>query len=351
MKTLGTFARQFSFRLMMTLALGTAVVSCDSILDEEEIDCSITYKVDFKYDYNMKYADAFANEVKSVTLYAFDNNGKLVYQKTEEGAVLAQGDYAMNVEMQAGEYQLVAWAGLNDDDSFSVPLITPGASIEELQCRMDRVYTRNEDGGAIVNSRLSTLFHGQVTKHAFTSRAAMKQVVTIPLVKNTNTIKVILHQMDGVAIPAEDFEFTITDNNGLMDYDNSLLEDEELTYHSYHHEAGFLEEDGVTRADGEGINNISFATAELTVGRLVKNQNAMLTIRNKQTDETILRIPLIKMFLLAKMQGQYNMEDQEYLDRQDEYRMTFFLDKTMKWIDTQIMINDWIVRFDDLNIN
>lgn len=349
MKTLGTFARQISFRLMMTLALGAAVVSCDSILDEEEIDCSITYKVDFKYDYNMKYADAFANEVKSVTLYAFDNNGKLVYQKTEEGDVLAEEDYAMHVDMQAGEYQLIAWAGLNDDDSFSVPLVAPGSSIEELQCRMDRIYSRNEEGEAVINSRLSSLFHGQVTRHAFTSRAAMEQVITVPLVKNTNTVKVILHQMDGVAIPAEDFEFTITDNNGLMDYDNSLLDDEQLTYYSYHQEAGFLEEDGVTRAADAGINNISFATAELTVGRLVENQNAILSIRNKHTDETILRIPLIKMFLLAKMQGQYNMGDQEYLDRQDEYRMTFFLDKSMKWIDSQIMINDWIVRFEDIN--
>lgn len=349
MKTLGIFARQFSLSLMMTLAMGIAVVSCDSILDEEVVDCSITYKVDFKYDYNMKYANAFANEVKSVTLYAFDNNGKLVYQKTEEGSVLAQEDYTMNLDMQAGEYQLIAWAGLNDDDTFSVPLITPGSDINELQCRMDRAYTRNEQGEAIVNSRLSTLFHGQVSKYSFTSRAAINQVVTMPLVKNTNTIKVILHQMDGVEIPAEDFEFTIRDNNGLMNYDNSLIEDEELIYHSYHQEAGFLDEDGVTRTDGEGINNISFATAELTVGRLVKDQNAILTIRNKQTDETVLRIPLIKMFLLAKMQGQYNMEDQEYLDRQDEYRMTFFLDKTMKWIDTQIMINDWIVRFDDFN--
>lgn len=337
------------------MAMGSAVVSCDSILDDEAVDCSISYKVKFKYDYNMKYADAFANEVKSVTLYAFDDNGKLVYQKTEEGNVLAQEGYAMDVDMQPGDYQLIAWAGLNNDDSFSVPLIAPGSSIEELQCKMDRIYTpggqtRNDNFDAIINTRLSSLFHGQVTEHSFTTRAAMEQTVTVPLVKNTNAIKVILHQMDGVAIPAEDFEFTITDNNGLMNYDNSLMEDEQLTYHSYHTEAGFLAEDGQTRTENGGEGNISFATAELTVGRLVENQDATLTIRNKQTDEVVLSIPVIKMFLLAKMQGQYEMGNQEYLDRQDEYRMTFFLDKTMKWINTQIMINDWIVRFEDLNV-
>lgn len=77
MKTVNTFARQFSFSLMMAMTLGSAVVSCDSILGEEEVDCSVEYRVKFKYDYNMKYADAFSREVGTVTLYAFDDNGKL----------------------------------------------------------------------------------------------------------------------------------------------------------------------------------------------------------------------------------------------------------------------------------
>ena len=41
MKTVKTFARQFSFSLMMAMTLGSAVVSCDSILGEEEVDCSV----------------------------------------------------------------------------------------------------------------------------------------------------------------------------------------------------------------------------------------------------------------------------------------------------------------------
>ena len=62
---------------MMAVTLGSAVVSCDSILDEDDVDCSVEYRVKFKYDYNMKYADAFSREVSSVALYAFDDNGNL----------------------------------------------------------------------------------------------------------------------------------------------------------------------------------------------------------------------------------------------------------------------------------
>lgn len=75
MKTVKTFARQLSFSLMMAMTLGSAIVSCGSILDEEDVDCSVEYRVKFKYDYNMKYADAFSREVGTVTLYAFDDNG------------------------------------------------------------------------------------------------------------------------------------------------------------------------------------------------------------------------------------------------------------------------------------
>ena len=30
--------------------------------------------------------------------------------------------------------------------------------------------------------------------------------------------------------------------------------------------------------------------------------------------------------------------------------MTFFLDESMKWIQTSIIINDWVVRFNDMDM-
>lgn len=45
------------------------------------------------------------------------------------------------------------------------------------------------------------------------------------------------------------------------------------------------------------------------------------------------------------MKGFYNrnMDDQEYLDRQDVYDMVFFLDEGDRWLDTYIYINSWKV--------
>ena len=344
-----TFARQFS-SLIMAIALGSAVVSCDNILAEEEEDCSVHYRVKFKYDYNMKYADAFANEVSSVTLYAFDDNGKLAFQKTEEGEILKSPDYYMDLDVPSGDYRIITWAGrLDEEASFSVPLLTEGVSTyEELKCKMERAYSRAADGSAFINTELTGLWHGDLQTHNFPSRAALVETVTLPLVKNTNKIRIILQQMNGLGLDVDKFEFTITDNNGYMNYDNMLLDDEILTYYPYFRADGSTAFDDDTQAE-EG-DNINVAVAQLTVGRLVVEQNPYLTITNKENGETVLSIPLIKYLLLTEAEG-HDMSNQEYLDRQDEYHMTFFLDENMSWINTQIVINDWIVRFNDMSYN
>lgn len=69
----------------MLLLFGASLGSCN-VLTEEEQDCAVYVR--FKYDMNMKFADAFQNAVNSVTLYAFDKNGVLAFQKTEEGDLL-----------------------------------------------------------------------------------------------------------------------------------------------------------------------------------------------------------------------------------------------------------------------
>ncbi|WP_455664280.1 FimB/Mfa2 family fimbrial subunit [Phocaeicola sp.] len=335
-------------------ALGIALLtvftlaSCNSILGEEDADCSIEYRVKFKYDYNMKYADAFAHEVKSVTLYAFDENGKFVYQRTEQGDILAEEEYTMPVEVQPGDYHLISWAGLEGEESFAVPVLTQGVStIDELTCRMNRTNERATNGSAVVKEDLKPLWHGEVTKHSFSSRAATQQIVTVPLVKNTNNIRIVLQHLSGDAVNSDKFDFNITDENGLMDYDNQLLEDETLTYYAWHKSDGVAEMD--PKNSSRATTAVGVALAELTVGRLVTENKPILTITNKETGKKVLSIPLIDYLVLVKGNYNRNMSDQEYLDRQDEYSMTFFLDENDRWVSSAIYINSWRVVLQDVN--
>ena len=67
----------------------------------------------------------------------------------------------------------------------------------------------------------------------------------------------------------------------------------------------------------------------------------------KEDDKLVLSIPLKDYALLVK--GNYNkaMSDQEYLDRQDEFNLTFFLDEYGQWTTSRIIINSWHLVIQD----
>ena len=96
MKRILTTIQKRANKILSIAILAGAITSCDSILNYNE-DCDIEYCVKFKYDYNMEEKDVFAEQVRSVTLYAFDENNNLVYQNTDQGEQLGDIDYAMNI--------------------------------------------------------------------------------------------------------------------------------------------------------------------------------------------------------------------------------------------------------------
>ncbi len=241
MKQILTTIQEKTSKILSLAILAGTIASCDSVLNYNE-DCDIEYCVKFKYDYNMEEKDVFAEQVRTVTLYAFDDNNNLVYQNTDEGEPLGEGNYAMNVVgIDPSQYRLVVWAGLNDE-SFAVPLLYPNqAKIDELRVKTlrkeaTRSTTEDEKGQYIVDNSLHSLWHGEVKKGT-TTRSGRQQITEVSLVKNTNTIRVVVAQVNQSGGPVtrltqKTFECAIYDNNGYMNYDNTLLEDNLLTYYS-----------------------------------------------------------------------------------------------------------------------
>ena len=76
---------KFLFHTVL-LMLGLVFTSCNYWHDDQE-GCEAHLRLQFVYDMNMKFADAFAHEVKTVRLHAFNQNGKLVYTKTSRWSV------------------------------------------------------------------------------------------------------------------------------------------------------------------------------------------------------------------------------------------------------------------------
>lgn len=333
-------------KICMTILAFAGVVmlhSCESIF-EYEGDCSVNYLVDFSYDMNMKYADAFAKESGKVMLYAFDQDGYLVWQKTEEGECLAEEDYAMSLELQPGLYDLIAWSFCDiADDCFSLPFTKSPLTKEDLVCELNR--KTYASGKAYSDRHLGTLLHGCIedleigdTEGTYVSKMQMT--------KNTNQIRVVLQNLSGAALDKDDFHFYITESNGLMAHDNSLLPCEDIEYRQWRKESAVA---GSQHEQGDVVSSASAVIAELTVGRLMSDSDAHLVVCNGSGKE-IVSIPLVDYALLVK--GYYDhMTDQEYLDRQDVYEMVFFLNDGASWVSSHIYINSWKVVLSDTDLN
>ena len=68
-----SYIRKINVKSMAVIACTSMLYACDSLIYDDEGDCSVNYRVKFRYDYNMKFADAFAHEVDVVTARWFGN--------------------------------------------------------------------------------------------------------------------------------------------------------------------------------------------------------------------------------------------------------------------------------------
>ena len=306
--------RQISYGSCLLLLL--VLFSCTSI-DETLSECQLY--VSFRYDYNMEFTDAFAAQVNRVDVFVFDKDGTFIMKKSEQGKTLGSGSYRMQLQLPIGEYRIATWAGMSD--AFEMPELVAGKStLEDLTVKMKRE-------SLIHNKVLEPLWYGEVQTVNFTGK--QEQTETVCLIKNTNKFRFILQKSGpGEELDMNDCLFEIRADNGYYDWNNDLLDDDMISYQPYHLE----------KVEDVGI------VAEMNTMRLLEHKKVYLTLTRKSDSKELMKVDLIPYLLLTKMEG-HNIPAQEYLDRQDEYNMTFFLDEGNRWMSAVIIINDWrIVR-------
>ena len=207
---------------------------------------------------------------------------------------------------------MLTWAGL-DESSYQWPELTPGSStIEEIRVKALR------EADATQPNELTPLWHALDTLVITGTQHEDKE---ISLAKNTNKLRLVLQDTDGNCMDVRDFTFRIVADNGYMDYDNSLLPDPAITYLPYLTK-------NVDIAEGDSLmgrpTNQTVAVAEMNTMRLMAGRNYRLIIRHHGWEKDVLNVNLNDYLLLTKMEG-HRISPQEYLDRQDEYSIIFFL--------------------------
>lgn len=327
------------FFISAALFVGLLSSGCSLIYEDLE-PCPALLRLRFVYDCNIKWADAFAHEVTSVNVWAFDHTGRPVWSGSAAGPELASGDFFLDTPLTEGVYDFVAWCGLKDNDCFDLATYAP-ASKEDLKVKLRTV---GQDGQAVSQNRLPGLYHAEVANVRYSADSGRPTVATVRLrlKKNTNNIRLMLQHLDGSEIDSRDFSVTITDANAEYAWDNSLLMSPAVTYLPWNTEYGVATAPGAA-SGRSGISTVASLLFDLSTGRLVAGSDAVLNVRRNTDGCDIIRIPLTDYLLLVK--GHYgDLSDQDYLDFQDEYSMVFFIDKDSNWyLASGIYINNWAV--------
>lgn len=325
----------------------------------------------------MKYTDLFHSMVSTVTLYAFDESGKLAFQNTSAGDQLKDNNFSMPLNVDSGKYHLVTWAGL-DNKSFAIPVLSLGSStLNDLTVKTRRVKgtTRIDSygnvGDNVVSDSLFSLWHGELSAMDVVLTRSVDTLITVPLIKNTNLVRIFICQAVSAeemkmptsrAISTKSFNIKLSDNNGFMNYDNSLLSDSLLTYLPFYKNDSTITS-ATTSSDKTrealsqitGTSNVQYkaVVAKISTARLLESQNPQVSVLNADGKEVL---PTTK--LLSYIQAQYDAADlkskmtlKEYLDREDVFDIVLYVgaDQTL-FKNPVIVVNNWIIQWNNFDL-
>lgn len=317
-------------RLFAAVLVTGLATSC---ITEDFHECPNSYELEFVYDRNMLSADAFASMVKSVDVKVFDSaTGREVYRHTEEGAALAAEGYRISLPLDPGTYDILCWGSMAEGTSFGYASSRP-ESLTDNGVVLD---TDNSTSSV----RLNNLFHGLLTAVPFPDNndtgTSDVHTFTLHLTKDTNRVNIILHNLDGTVINENGFTFELLSNNGEMAFDNSLKTTQTVKYTPWHIN-GIVSESIDSRAAVQ-----TAVSAEFSLARLCSQSKSRLNVYRNSDGERIISVPLEANLLLYKGEFHASMSDDEYLNRQDDYTITFILDRNNNWdAAAMIYINRW----------
>ena len=334
-----------SWRAALTVAC-MATLMLTSCIHDDFGGCNPLQGIylNFKYDYNVKQADAFGSEVRNLHVYVFDADGKFVTVQ-DTAASMFGSEYSMNIAgLDTGMYKIITMAYdrqvVPATDNFVLPTLVPGESTEsDLHARLQ--YTGGES-----STQFAALYSGEQTiyldgKFAF---------ATVPLKKLTNSYRVILmpYTSGDESFVTNNFDIRIDGYATWLNWDGSLRQAGDITYRPYNEGMDIYEG---APDDPSPIDKA--LTFDLCSSRLFA-QNAQhdsrLVITDRRSGQVVFNHSL--PWLLSLYGGSERLKDwstQEYLDRQDHYTLMFFFDANYNFY-ARIKVNDWVVNLSEVDL-
>ncbi|MBD5306470.1 MAG: FimB/Mfa2 family fimbrial subunit [Bacteroides sp.] len=323
---------------LLSVILGLMMTACNAVWQDEPV-CNQGLSIRFIYSYNMEYANAFPSQVHCLTVLIYDEEGNYIRTVEEhDRALLSDENWRMPVDLPEGRYRVVAYGGMACDDAsfhFS-PIPAPGGLYDRRDVELDADCLTDP-----ARRNLHPLFFGEAEITEVGYNDADYVPVTVSMMKDTNNLRILMHNSDNSPLDSSDFRFTLTDDNTLFSYDNSLLPSPTVTY------LPWSQGDNSSLTTAEDDQAPYMLWSEIATSRFIVNSRARLTIEQISTGRTVLSIPIVNYLLQYRSDNYSMIPPQEFLDRKSEWELSLFLDSG-DWTTVTISIRDWTVRINNI---
>ena len=327
-------------KIIIAIFVPVIVCRCEYIKDDMS-NCGIY--LEFIYDYNMEYADAFGSQVPTVDVLIFDAEGKYLSTRSMRREELIGGKRMMLDNLANGKYKILTIGGFSE--SFLISDIegkdlTPGkTTLEEVQIAL-------KQDEQTISYEFEPLWISRIVEIDYRADLA---VFPVYLVKDTKRFYLEIISQEGEESIRNDnqkYTFEIVAPEGTVyGYDNAPRSKETVLYTPYW---------SLTESKTDVLS-----ASRLNTMRLLYTQgDHRIIVRNVQTGASLWNYDLMKLLEHTKPEKRPDGTEltmQEYLDRQSEWNIGILYkeisgNKDAEFTAIAIKINGWIIWLNDIDI-
>ena len=309
--------------------LFTILILMQSCIKDDNSDCNESaLRLRFRYTLNNKYSDLFASEVRQVTVYVFDADGKYVGHYSDSGEKLAN-NYIMTIPLPKGDYRAIVicdnlntfssgWIDNRNNSFYSE--FQPGVTVaSDFRVMLN---TKEDAEGYLVPVSVPGEFYTGYVADAL-STFDTSYITDVDLMKDTKNIVVKISGLDVITRAMVTPDVYITAINGRYKNDNSIDTSHRMLKYTPQN----------TSVTGNTMDSY------IKTMRLVKGYAPMLVIKKPSDSGYLFNRDITELILSTP-----KYTSQEDIDREDTFVFEINFSQMDNNIVISILINGWKIN-------
>lgn len=256
----------------------------------------------------------YPEEITDLLICVFDNDDVLADFRYRENIALSR-DYSERIEIGNGLYMVTAWSGI-DVSVFDIDELQNGVTKKD-----DLLFRLKRTGDNASPTDGLKVYHGE-SRAVYVPKAGKSEVIyenaKVNLLEVTNRLTVTVEGLEG---DIEDYSISIESDNGSMNVDGSIADDQIVKY------------EPVVLSDPETLRT-AFTTLKLETG-----YNNTIIIKNDVNGTELYRGSLLGTLILKNPEVNLNCDH--------DFEIRFTAEDQCQcgtYTITEIWVNNWLVH-------